>query len=392
MNQSIRSNGQMDWRTIFNCLVGCLLLIADCATVPPPKKNAQSPVLTGLKVSVSPTSFNPTLKKNVEVEVSAPAGYHAKVTMNDAHGLAVRTLFEGDVKPELKLTWDGKDDSGIVVPDEAYYPMVVAFMGKDSLLYNPPLISGGETFTITDAEVNMENGTIGYTLKENARIMIRAGEKKGLMLRSIVHCAPRLKGSVTEYWSGKDPDNLLSTDDLENWVLIIAGYSLPENTVITYGNKDVAYNDYFLKRFPDKVKTLEFPTTTRQFMDSLSAAGRIVNMHFTYPLSKDHAPNLVIDFPNSKDTTENGIPVLQGLQRAYLDIDPDDKLFHRDQQFELCFFIDGKFISEDEIGYVPYNWIWNTSDIEEGEHIVSVNVSSFKDQIGTKSMKVFVKK
>lgn len=372
-------------------MIVIFLLFFKCATVKP-HKTVDSGQNKEIKATVSASSFNPSLKKKVDITVAAPAGYSTVVTMNDAHGLPIKTLYNGKAKPELKLSWDGTDDSGEIVPDEAYYPMVKAIQGKDTIIYNPPLFSGGEIFTIKEAEVNLEKGTISYTLKKNSRIMIRAGEKKGILLKSIVHCVPRLKGSVTEYWNGKDPDNLLSTKDLDTWALIIAGYTLPDNSIITYGNKKMTYNDYFLKRFPEHSNTLDFPNTCRAFMDTIAAAGRKVNMHFTYPLAKDHSPGLVMEFPNSRDTTESGVQILQGLQRAYLDIDPEDKLFHREQQFELCFFIDGKFVSEDEIGYVPYNWIWNTAEVEEGEHIVTVNVSSFKDQIGTKSVKVYVKK
>jgi len=46
----------------------------------------------------------------------------------------------------------------------------------------------------------------------------------------------------------------------------------------------------------------------------------------------------------------------------------------------------------DETGYTPFNWVWDLSNVKEGEHLLTVNVSSFKDQIGVLSRKVRVVK
>ena len=39
-----------------------------------------------------------------------------------------------------------------------------------------------------------------------------------------------------------------------------------------------------------------------------------------------------------------------------------------------------------------FNWVWDLTDVKEGVHILTVNLSGFKDQIGIKSQKVIVKK
>ncbi len=55
---------------------------------------------------------------------------------------------------------------------------------------------------------------------------------------------------------------------------------------------------------------------------------------------------------------------------------------------EIGMFVDGRYYAEDEVGYTPYNWVWDSSDVEPGERVLTINVSSFKDQIGVKSLKV----
>ncbi len=51
-------------------------------------------------------------------------------------------------------------------------------------------------------------------------------------------------------------------------------------------------------------------------------------------------------------------------------------------------FLDGEYYSEEEVGYVPYNWVWNVGNLEAGEYILTVNLSSFKDIIGIQSHKI----
>jgi len=50
------------------------------------------------------------------------------------------------------------------------------------------------------------------------------------------------------------------------------------------------------------------------------------------------------------------------------------------------------FYAEDETGYTPFNWVWDLQDVTEGEHLLTVNLSGFKDQIGLISKKVMVVK
>ena len=75
-----------------------------------------------------------------------------------------------------------------------------------------------------------------------------------------------------------------------------------------------------------------------------------------------------------------------------VELDEEDKVIFQNQQFEICFFLDHEFYAEDEAGYTPFNWVWDLSNVEEGEHVLTVNLSSFKDQIGIKSQKVRVVK
>ena len=374
------------WLTRFGLAAALLLL--GCAPGPAPQGTGGQ----SLRVSVAVTSFNPSRGKVAPIRVEVPWRCALRVEICDPHGLPVRKVWQGKSagNAAIAIDWDGKDDSGGVVPDEAYYVKVMAMRGPgDTVVYDPALVSGGQTFNVQGTQVNLDNGTLSYTLDKDARIYVRAGEKKGLLVKSIVHGAPRIKGQVTEYWDGRDADGLISVRDMGAWALVVSGYTLPDNSIIAYGNGREAYRDYFRARFPREIAAMDFPNASPGFAAAVSKREN-VNLHYYQPLLRDFPPKVSVEFPNAGAPNKAGMAVLRGTQRVLVNIDENDRIFNRDQQFELGFFIDGKFSAEDEIGYVPYNWIWNVTDLPEGEHVFTVNLASFRDQIGTKSIKVLV--
>jgi len=71
---------------------------------------------------------------------------------------------------------------------------------------------------------------------------------------------------------------------------------------------------------------------------------------------------------------------------------PREKNLIADHQYEVCFFLDGESYAEEEGGYSPHSWLWNLQDDKDGEHVLIVNISSFKEQTGIASRKVKVEK
>jgi hypothetical protein len=53
--------------------------------------------------------------------------------------------------------------------------------------------------------------------------------------------------------------------------------------------------------------------------------------------------------------------------------------------------VDYQFKSEEELGYMPLSWNYTPNGLTKGEHILTVNISSFTGQVGLKSYKFIVK-
>ena len=106
----------------------------------------------------------------------------------------------------------------------------------------------------------------------------------------------------------------------------------------------------------------------------------------------DYSPEVKMTLVNTRGTSDKGASILAGKTLVKVELDEQDKKVFQNQQFEIVFFLDYEFYAEDEAGYTPFNWVWDLTNVEEGEHLLTVNISSFKDQIGVLSRKVKVVK
>jgi hypothetical protein len=59
--------------------------------------------------------------------------------------------------------------------------------------------------------------------------------------------------------------------------------------------------------------------------------------------------------------------------------------------YEIAFYIDNEFISEEEQGYVPLTWIWKPVGLASEKHVLTVNVSGLRGQVGVKSLAFEIK-
>ena len=50
--------------------------------------------------------------------------------------------------------------------------------------------------------------------------------------------------------------------------------------------------------------------------------------------------------------------------------------------FEVAFYVDLTFFFEDEESTTPMTWMWDTSELAPGPHILTVNVFSYDGRIG----------
>lgn len=335
-------------------------------------------------ITVTTPSFNPSLGQTVSLQVVLKQDSALSVSVYDPDRGLVATLAEAlEMQAgEHTLAWDGKTAEGDLVPDEAYFFAVTAQGAEGAVeVYDPTTFSGGVEQDLTEAALDRDAGTITYRLPTMSRVRIRLGISGGPLLHTLVDWAPRPAGQVTDYWNGKDKDGLFDMAGNPRMKMIISYFDLPESSVIAFGNKTRTYRDYKMAgKRPLKPERARIGDAVK------------ISRHYQTPRLQDGSPGLTMTFPQQASTTEYGIPVLNGKSVVHVELDDASRAHFQNTKFEIVFFLNGEFYAEEESGYSPYNWVWDTTQGKEGTYILTVNLTGFQDQIGILSRKVQVVK
>lgn len=322
-------------------------------------------------------AFNPSAGERVRLQYDLAAAATITVKVFDPDGglVAVPAERVAQEAGNREVIWDGRDLDGLIVPDEAYQ---VTIETSDGFTYDP-MGSGGEVGDITTADFDTEAGTVVYRLPKSARVLIRCGVRNGPMLKTLVDWKPRIAGSITEYWDGRDEDKLVSARSLKDFRALITYVTLADATVIAFGNGGESYRDAKLGRWKERPQKA-VPKTTAATPSGATIAANLV------PPAWSRTPRVHVAIGE----TDSGaaIPELRGEATVRVDVDPMDRADLLRDQFEVIFFVDNIFFSEAERGYLPLTWHWELQQFPPGEHVLTVNISSVRGQVGVGSRRV----
>lgn len=204
-------------------------------------------------VTIGRSTFNPTARETTHIAVAFAEAGRATVLIVDRDGYPVRTLTaDAAVKAERSdWLWDGRNDGGVVVPDEAYSVKIDWRSGSKRATYFP---ANGPTImqSVPIRYYDRRGGTLVYVLPQPSRVHVQSGSAvvdrtmnmaEGPVLKTIVNREPRAAGSIAEHWNGYDASGTIYVPDVPNFVISVAATPLPENSIITIGNKTSAFVD-----------------------------------------------------------------------------------------------------------------------------------------------------
>lgn len=332
-------------------------------------------------VALSRAAFNPAVGEKVGISYELPQPQRVTVGIYDPDGGLICTLVDGEAREAgvHEELWDGRDVDGHFVPDEAYLFTLETGPG---FVYDPTTFSGGVVGDLADAQFDRQSGTVAYKLPAASRVLIRLGIRNGPMHKTLVDWKPRVAGAITEYWDGKDEDDVVNLQDHVDFSTLITYVTLPEATVIAYGNREESYRDYKLGRGKDRPNKPERPRAPDP-EQRLRPEGLV-------PPRWARAPRVEMTFPELSGENSATMPSARDALHVRVDVEESDRDLLLKDQFEILFFVDNIFFAEAERGYLPYNLRWELHQIPPGEHVLTVNISSFKGQIGVASRKVRV--
>lgn len=337
-------------------------------------------------VSISRKSFNPAKGEAMTISWHISRPSRALVQIFDPDGLLIRELIPEDTgnPGRCEVSWDGKDQDGNIVPDEAYFFTIEANDYKGALThYDPLTFSGGENF---DCPVDFDSSKqmIIYELTQDSRILVRAGITHGPLLKTIVNWEPRLGGVNEEPWDGKDASGVINASDQKGFTIMSDVVTLPENSILATGNKEYTYVEYKHAISSHRPIKEERP--------------RIVNdktqpdLPFNRSARQGDTPKFYLKLPENQQINEQGHPIVSGKLPIKIYLDEKVKKSATERRYEIICYVDFKFITEQEEGYSPSTWALDTKNIPDGEHILTVNVATLTGQVASASVKVTVQK
>lgn len=284
---------------------------------------------------------------------------------------------------EHTLRWDGKDEQGRPVPDEAYCPRVTLVSAGDTAVADTCRSTGGEVMegikpTLSGA------GDIGYTLDRPARVLIRVGIKGGAMMRSLSVWRPRPAGRNLQRWNGFDDSGKVNLRN-DRMALLVTAFALPDFSVITTGVPDLDYRRWRIgKGWPERPDEPSGDATAQP----LERNGKRIARPFYMARYKDAEPRISVSLTDRQGQPLADTGVVHDEMRVMVDLHPDDRWLMQEQLYEVAFFVDGDFVSEEENGYVPIGWVWSTAALQPGKHLLTVNLTGFTGRVGTRSIEI----
>lgn len=330
------------------------------------------------------TEFSPALGEKFTVPFTTTKDGNVTLLIYTPDHNLIRSLSAGAVKAgkEHRIVWDGKDSHGTVVPNEAYIP-VLQLQTAEGNYTADPRNTGGEILENLDRHADMQ-GNIFFTLKQPSRTLVRMGVESGPLLRILSNWQPRSAGKVKIRWNFKDETGSIDFSKL-HYIAAISAFALPDFSIITTNNQKESYLHYFERRhlrcnLPQEV-------TTKMLVRN----GRRLSPHFFRCRKEERIPKLSMRMEgaalkNGVALLRNDKPVTVVVQMNQKDLDLIEK-----KQYEVGFFIDGVFKSEAEQGYIPIRWQFIPNGLKAGEHILTVNITTFDGNVATSSQKFLIK-
>jgi hypothetical protein len=351
----------------------------------PAKPPDTSQGLAIFQVSISAPSFVPSLKETVQLRYSLSRDAAVTVKVFDPDFDLVRVVTSKTPKKTgaNRETWDGRDMNGKIVPNEAYFFTIEAEApGLPAAVYDPVTFSGGEFGDITRGEMSKDSGEITYQLSQPSRVRLRTGIQGSAMVKTVVDWEPRVAGTITERWDGKDEDNLITVWNRDKFIMLLSYITLPDASVIAVGNRQLTYRTYKTTLTSPRPKKEERPMVNN----------RRISPHFSRSRLNDRAFRIRLSFPEIEKGKPVDVPEVKGRVLVHVDVAPEDRAILLNQQYEVMLFGDFLFHAEEERGYLPFNFPWEVTELPPGEHILTVNINSHGDQVGVGSRRVRVVK
>jgi FlgD Ig-like domain len=367
------------WRCAW-LLIGCGLLSAcgpQSASTDATNASASKSSLVISQVRLDRERIDPA--KNETVAVRFNLNEAAKVTLSvfDGRDHLVYSASDDVAAGDGTLNWNGRDTSGQPVPSEAYSYTLTAKNAKGQTVHDLTDLTGGVLLTAKDVRWDAKEGKLHYYLDKPARVNLRFGLQDGPYLRTVVDWVPRSAGANAEAWDGLDASGVLKLGTHPAVQPAVKAYSLPDNTIFVGGNTDRI--QFVAEKTAGALRARTTPAPAKQMFNLAQQ-----------PLETRGDITAMLTVGGDVRQDEDGRWLVSGQVPLKADVAEAQRQRVIERRFEAAFYVDGVFSHENELGYVPLGWTWDSSQVNDGEHVLTLNIRGYEGNFGAATVKVVV--
>jgi hypothetical protein len=361
-------------------LIGCAMLAAcdqqQQATDATNASAAKSSLVIS-QVRVDRERIDPVKNEVVAVRFNLNEPANVVLSIFDGRDRLVYSANDEAEAGDAALTWNGQDTTGKPVPPEAYSYTLTAKNAKGQTVHDLTDLTGGVLLPAKDVRWDAKEGKLHYYLDKPARVNLRFGLQDGPYLRTVVDWVPRSAGANAEAWDGMDASGVLQLSTHPAVQPAVKAYTLPENTIFVGGNADR------IQFVAGKTEGTVRARTTQQ------PAKQMFNLS-QQPLETRGDITAKLTLGDAARQGKDGRWLVSGQVPLNADVIDAQRQRVIERRFEAAFYVDGVFSHENELGYVPLGWTWDSSQVNNGEHILTLNIRGYEGNFGTASVKVLV--
>jgi len=315
-------------------------------------------------VGVEPKTISVAGRDQVLLHFSIDMAASAWVDLVNDEGVRVRRLtVSAQPFGVCRALWEGLSDEGQPVPAGIYRYVIHARSRGEDAVFDPSTLTGGEEIKPYRFSYDQPSGELKWTMPRAGCVRLRMGLSSLPHLRTALDWVPMEAGEQRYVWDGLDDSGLIKLKDHPKLQVLMSIFDLPDNTVIVQNGGEAR----------------DFTPVDREFHPLVCAAGYL---HARHHRAQCREVKVMMECLDPAQTTTDGSVCVSDIVPVRITLNAEDEGRMLDNKFEVAVYEDLIPLFEEEDGVSPFTFLWDTTRLTPGKHLLTVNVFGYDDHLG----------